>query len=159
MATRQDFQIASDICRFANIINDLLDYCAYSLRLINPDNGGALRILVPSSEMGAPPIYREPTVDDLKGIVVRHVTQIQTYYAGLNSFINGLGLARVRDALLAWEIDVSALRNDLLSMYNIANTLEAQVNTAATFADCETGATYIDNNVPKLPLFRRRWSL
>ena len=38
MATRQDYQIAADVCRFGNIVNDLLDAASYTARNINPDN-------------------------------------------------------------------------------------------------------------------------
>jgi len=159
MTTRQDYQISIEVCKFANIINDLLDACAYNLHNLDANTGDILRVVDVPGTPDVPTTYRPAEVGDIKELVNSRLSAVQTYYAALNQFIDGLTLIRVRDALLAWQIDAQSLRDDILAMRNIAITIGNQIGPATTFAQLEIGAVYIDNNVPKLPLFRRRWDL
>ena len=143
MATRQDYQIAIDVCRFANIVNDLLDVCAYVARNIDPNNGDVTTL----------------TVEEIKAQITEHIASVNLYYATLTQYIDGLTVVRIQAALLAWDINAQNLRDDLVSMRDVATVISNQLPTITTFAELENGATYIDNNVPKLPLFRRRWDL
>lgn len=159
MATRQDYQISTDVCRFANIINDLLDVCAYTLHNLDANTGDVLQVVDVPGTIDVPTTYRAATVEDIKAMVAKNANAVSVYYSALNQFIGGLTQTRVRDALLAWEIDAQSLRDDLLVMRDISITIGNQIGNATTFAQLETGAVYIDNNVSKLPLFRRRWDL
>ena len=144
MATRQDEMIARDVCRFANVVNDLLDCCSYLARNINPDTGDVTTL----------------TVEEIKARISSHTNAIIIiYYPKLIAYVDALTLTRIQDALIARAIDATALRADIVLMKAEADWIMANLGGATTYAQLIIGADHIDANVPKLPLFRRLWAL
>lgn len=144
MATRQDYQIAVDVCRFSNIVNDILDFCSYRARNIDPDTGDVT-------------IF---TVEEIKESILDGITSIRTIYQPrIIAYIDALTLPRIQEALINWGIDAADLRADLVSMREEADWVNTNLTNATTYAQLITGANHIDANVPKLPLFRRLWAL
>ncbi len=144
MATRQDYQIAVDVCRFANIVNDMLDCCSYIARNIDPNTGDVTNL----------------TVEQIKESIADHVSPItDIYYPKLIAYIDGLTLTRIQEALVNWGINATELRADIVVMRNEAIWVDTNISGVTTFAQLITGANHIDANVPKLPLFRRFWAL
>ena len=144
MATRQDEMIAEDVCRFANIVNDLLDCASYIARNIDPNTGDVTVF----------------TVEEIKAKIASSVNSITTvYYPRLIAYIDALTLTRIQDALTARAIDAAILRADIVSMKAEADWIVANLASATTYAQLISGANHIDANIPKLPLFRRLWAL
>ncbi len=129
MATRQDEMIAVDVCRFANIVNDILDCCSYIIRNIDPDTGDVTAL----------------TVGEIKTKVATHVNAVITvYYPKLIAYVDALTLTKIQGALTARAIDAVALRADIVSMKAEADWIMANLGGATTYAQLIIGANHID---------------
>jgi hypothetical protein len=156
MATRNDIQIAQDLIRFVNIMNDLLDCASYILREIDPQTGEKYQIQIPDLD---PPEYRDATLEELKETVKRTGQNILGYWNMIDTFKNKFGAANVRDALLSLGIDAVAINNDLANFDTEAKHLWQNIQAAKTKEELIPFADRIDANVPKLVLVRRSWGL
>ena len=156
MATRQQIQIAQDIVRFVNIMNDLMDCASYILRDIDPQTGLEYLIQIPDID---PPQFRDATLDELKQAVKRIGQNVLGYWNMLNDFKTKYGGANLVTALSSLGIDAVAINNDLANFDTEAKHLWQNINNAQTKEELIPFADRIDANIPKLVLIRRSWCL
>ena len=156
MATRQQIQIAQDLVRFVNIMNDLLDCASWVLREINPLTGEKYQIRIPMTD---PPEFRDATLDELKETVKRMGQNVLGYWNMIDAFKNKYGGANLRDALLSLGVDVTAIQADLANFDVEAKHLWQNIKDAQTKEELIPFADRIDANIPKLILVRRSWCL
>lgn len=149
MSTRQQIQIAQDLVRFVNIMNDLLDCASYILRETDPQTGGPLK-----NKDG-----EDFTLNELKDRVKRTGQNVLGYWNQINDFIDGYGGANVRDALLSLGVNVAEIQADLANLDTEAKHLWQNIKDAQTKAALIPFADRIDANIPKLTLVRRSWCL
>lgn len=141
--TRNQAQIVQDVVRYSNILNDLIDVVSYKLRRLNPDTG-------------------EPLLDNFNAIKTQiedHIQNANIYYNALVDFINKVGTANVREALLTWDVDAAALKSEIDTMKAEGSHVWSELPTCNDFPDLIPLADRLDVNVPKLILLRRRWNL
>ena len=156
MATRNDIQIAQDLIRFVNIMNDLMDCASYILREIDPQTGLEYLVQIPNTD---PPQFREATLDELKQAVKRTGQNVLGYWNMIDEFKSKYGAVNVRDALLSLGIDAIAINNDLANFDTEAKHLWQNISAATTKAELIPFADRIDANISKLVLVRRSWCL
>jgi len=153
MATRQQIQIAQDLVRFVNIMNDLLDCASYILKGIDPQMGTPYQI---QNQDGT---YREATLEELKAAGKRAGQNVLGYRNTINQFITRYGAANVRDALLGMDIDVATIQSDVAAMETQARNLNNYIDAVQSKAKLVPFAESIDTSIPKLILVRRSWCL
>lgn len=147
--TRNQAQIVTEVVRYANIMNDLIDVISFELRRQNPDDGKLF-----SDEEGIP--Y---TVEQVKGFIKNNIQTANVYYWALDEFITKVGLNVVRDALLTWDIQATALKDDVELMKVEARYIWDNIDACNDWPDMIPLADRLDANIPKLTLIRRRWCL
>jgi len=152
MATRNDIQIAQDLIRFVNIMNDLLDCASYILRGKDPQTGGIFQI-----QEGQ--VSRDATLDELKENVKRTGQNVLGYRNMLQSFIASYGGKNIREALLSFNVNYDDILADITAMENEARNLGNNIQGCKGKADLAPFADSIDANIPKLVLVRRSWCL
>ena len=152
MATRNDIQIAQDLIRFMNIMNDLLDCTSYILKGIDPQTGGPYMI----QENGN---LREPTFDELRDDGKRAAQNVLGYWQMISEFINGYGAQNVQKALTSLGINLGSYQSDLALLQAEAQYLNNSISGAQSKADLIVFADRLDLNVPKIVLVRRTWCL
>jgi len=152
MATRNDIQIAQDLIRFINIMNDLMDCASYILREKDPQTGAKYQIQEGET-------FRDATLDELKEKAKRTGQNVLNYWDMIEEFKDGYGAANVRDALLSLGIDAVAINNDLANLDTEAKHLWQNIKNAQTKEQLIPFADRIDANIPKLILVRRSWCL
>lgn len=156
MATRNDVQIAQDLIRFVNIMNDLLDRASYILREINPETGEKHQVRIPETD---PPEFRDATLDELKQTAKRTGQNVLGYRNMLQSFITRYGGKDIRKILLSINVSYDDILADITVMENVARNLNNNAESCNTKAELISMAEQIDQNVPKLILVRRSWCL
>jgi len=158
MATRQDIIVGQEIIRYANIINDLLDVISYELKEIDPQTGLDLLKKVQPTEIGGEATYENYTDAELRLMVKKRADSVKVYKQALDEFIAAYGDVKTAEALKAYGItDLVAFKADITNLSNraqyiIDNVLDTK-NSKTTLSE------YVDDNVAKLPLMRRRWGL
>ena len=152
MATRQDIQIAQDLIRFVNIMNDLIDCASYILREKDPQTGNKFQI-----QEGE--VSRDATLEELKENVKRTGQNMIGYWNTITAFKNKYGGAKLKTALESMGVDVLAIQADLANLDTEARHVWQNIQAAQTKAELLPFADRIDANVPKLILVRRSWSL
>ena len=150
MATRNDYQIALDVIKTINIINDLVDYASYILRDIDPRTGGAYV----NAETGEP--Y---SVTEIKQQLAIVRTNLLAYNNLINSYIAKVGVARLVTALNILNIDAVEAKADMDNLKAVIEHVIPDIQAAVTKQDLIVSADYIDANAAKLELIRRFWSL
>jgi len=160
MATRQEIQIAQDLVRFVNIMNDLLDCASWILKEIDPQTGNKLQIQEPQGEgeIGAP-IFRDTTLEELKERGKRAGQNVLGYRNVLQNFITKYGSVNIIKALASWKINYQDLLDDITIMETEARNLNNLIGAANSKADLISFAESINANIPKLVLVRRSWCL
>jgi hypothetical protein len=148
MATRQQLQIAQDLVRFINIVNDFMDIAGWYLRDINP-NTGAARI----DDVTGQPYTLQEIKQDLNNIR----TSVLNYWGNISSFITQYGQQNVVDALNILGISATQVKAELDSMKGVIESVTTSVQAATDKSELPAIADYLDANVPKLPLVRRSW--
>jgi len=148
MATRQDFQIAQDIIRFVNIVNDLIDVTSFMLRELDP-NGN------PLVDGNGDPF----TFQMIKDSVVRTRQNILGYWTQINTFITTYGASNVATALNCVGVNATTIKQELDNIKEVINYVQANMVGLKTKAQLIPLADYIDANTEKLPLVRRSWCL
>lgn len=153
MATRQEIQIAQDIIKFINTMNDLLDCASWMLREKDPQTGGKLQFQVEEN----PP--RDFTLEEIKENVKRIGQNVLGYWNMINGFKDKYGGINLKNAMLSLGVDVVDIQNDLASFDIEAKYLWQNIQNAQTKVELIPFADRIDTNVPKLTLVRRSWCL
>jgi len=148
MATRKDFQMALDVVKAANIVNDLLDCASYQLQGIDPADGGTFMIKTETQP-------RETTAADLKDIVTKTKTMIDMYKNNMAK----LDPVKLKAALGTFGIDDVEFSQEFDSMVAVGNQIVTTATAAKDLTALATVGKYIDSNVPKLGLLRRSWAL
>lgn len=160
MTTRQQIQIAQDLVRFVNIMNDLLDCASWILKEVDPQLGNKLQVRVPHEmEDTGPPVFRDATLEELKERGKRAGQNVLGYRNTINQFISRYGANNVRTALTSIGIDIADIQNDVAKMEAEARNLNNFIENAQSKAELLSFAESIDNNIPKLTLVRRSWCL
>lgn len=161
MATRQEIQIAQDLVKFVNIINDLLDCMSWQLQGIDPADGGVFKVFPPDArETGDVADMVEPTVDELKALITRTLSNIEGYRANIQDYLDRASQQKIVRGLNALGIDDAvAFQADLVSMKGACDFLQANIGAVTTKAQLAQLGQHIDNNVPKLELVRRNWAI
>lgn len=154
MATRNDIQIAQDLIRFVNIMNDLMDCASYILREKDPQTGEKYQLTDKETQLP-----RDATLEELKEAVKRTGQNVLGYWNMIDSFKTKYGSEIVRDALMSLGIDAIAINNDLANLDTEARNLWQNIKDAQTKAELIPFADRIDANIPKLILVRRSWCL
>jgi len=144
MATRQEIQVAWDLIKFINIINDLLDTSVPLVR-------GQIKITDNLTKEG-----RDMTVDEIKNALKQVCQNIYRYKKVILNFLdisknNQLAI----NGLAAWGINLDNTKKELLDMLMVTDYLNTEVEKAVTLDKFKKLADYIDINVPKLPLIRK----
>lgn len=152
MATRQEIQIAQDLIRFVNIVNDLMDVTAYMMQEIDAQTGGPLQI----EEEG---IFRSLTFKELKDRVVRACQNVQGYKIMIMDFLDSADQAMIVSGLGVLGVDLLTFKNELLAMNTVRDYVAGQLSLMDAKVDLVILGQYIDANVPKLTLVRRSWCL
>lgn len=150
MATRHDYQVAWDILKSINIINDLVDCAAYIMRDIDPRSGEPYR----NRETG-----EEFSLAEIKQELGQIRTNITNYYDLINNYIAVAGVPRIVTALAVIGIDAVQAKADMENLRTVIETAIPQVQSAGTKLELVTIGEYIDANTDKLDLVRRFWSL
>ncbi len=151
MATRQQIQIAQDLVRIVNIMNDLLDDASYALKGINVSNGQPL--MVTDTPIDQTPINRAITIPEKIDRAKRAGLNIQGYHQTISDFIQNYGEKNVEDALMTVGVSYVDIRTDIAAMKAEADKLTVLKGDESTL---ELTSASIDANIPKLPLVRRR---
>lgn len=153
MATRKDIQIAQDLIRFLNIMNDLMDCASYILREIDPQTGGPYQVLDGAGGM------RPATLEEIKQEVKRIGQNAIGYWNMMRTFVDLYGAQKTKTALQSLGMNVIEFQADLESIRTEAAHIRDTVINATTKADLLPYADHVDANVPKLVLVRRSWCL
>lgn len=153
MTTRNDIQIAQDLIKFVNIMNDLLDCVSYILRGKDPQTGGLYQVQNEDNT------FRDATLEELKQIGKRTGQNILGYRNMLQSFITKYGRASIKSALLSLRIDYLSILDDITKMEAEARNLNNNIEATADKQDLLLFADSIDTNIPKLVLIRRSWCI
>jgi len=153
MATRQEIQIAQDLVRFVNIMNDLLDCASWVLKEVDPQLGNKFQM---QEEDG---IFRDATLEELKERGKRTGQNVLGYRNMITQFISKYGANKVKTALTSIEIDIADIQNDVTKMEAEARNLNNFIENAKSKAELISFAESIDSNIPKLTLVRRSWCL
>lgn len=149
MPTRQDFQIAQDIIKFVNIMNDIMDCNSWILQDKDPQTGGIFQT----------PHAQDATLDDLKDASQRCCQNIAGYQNMIDEFLNRVDRKVVEDALLVLGISLSDIEADMANMATECDYLTANVKNVKSKAELVPIAEHINTNIPKLTLVRRSWCL
>ena len=150
MATRHDYQVAWDILKNINIINDLVDCAAYIMRDIDPRTGEPYR----NRETG-----EEFSLFEIKQELGRIRTNVTGYYNLINNYIDVAGVPRIATALAIVGVDAVQAKADMENLKTVVETAISQVQSASTKLELIPIGEYIDANTDKLDLIRRFWSL
>lgn len=154
MATRNEIQIAQDIIKFTNVMNDLLDCLSWQLQEIDPNTGGTLKIK-PEGEA-----ERNYTTAELKDVAVRTVANALGYRNQMVNFLAKTGmLALATTGLTALGVDRAVVVQEVSGMKSVCDYLTANIPGAADKAALAQVGAYISTNVPKLKLVRRAWAV
>lgn len=148
MATREQYQIAQDIVRYANAIQDVLNFNAYALKRIHPETGGVFL------KDGSP-----WPIEDLKDFVSDNIQSLIAYKTAIEDFVTKVGRQTVVNALTAYGIDIDPILAELISMWNAGRYVFENIPSATTDAQLGALGDYLLANVPILKLLRRRWNL
>lgn len=153
MATRYEIQIAQDLIRFVNIMNDLVDVASYQAREIDAETGDKLQ---KREEDGS---FRDATLDELKEMVKRKLLNALGYYNTLKGFLDKIDLALVVSGLSGLDVNAQEVKDNLMDMKSVADYVRTNLPSISTKAELADLGVYIDDNVPKLILIRRSWCL
>jgi len=148
--SRRKKQIAWDLIRFTNIINDLIDVASWYLHDIDPNNGTSPILMKETLE--------ESTVDWLKTQVVSCYNNCVNYYSTLLNYIGATPNADIISALADEDIVASELRAELDVMKNAILYVKNNFASATTKTELDVFGDYLDANIPKLDLVRRPWA-
>lgn len=143
-ATRQEIQVAFDIIKFVNIINDLLDVSVPMAR-------GQVKIWDKGLEA-----ERDMTLDEIKTHLKRTCLNIYGYRDKLNAFLAVPEKKQLAiNGLSAIEVNLPEVKGQYQDMINEVDYIYAEVDNVTDQSGLNAIADHIDANVPKLSLLRR----
>ena len=148
MATRQDFQIAQDIIRFVNIVNDLLDVTSFMMRELDADGASLV------DNDGNPYTFQM-----IKDRMIRVRQNILNYWSMIDIFITTYGTAKVVTALNCVGVSATVVKQELDNIKDVINYVSTNMAGLTEKYELIPLADYIDENTNKLPLVRRSWCL
>ena len=144
MATRQNIQVALDLIKFVNIVNDLLDVSV-------PVARGQVQIWDEGLQAN-----RDMTVDEIKAILKRTCANITGYQNKLTNFLAVPEKKQLAiDGLSAIGVNLTEAKNQLTDMIVEKNYVNTQVDIATDQPGLTAIGDHIEANVPTLPLIRR----
>lgn len=153
MATRQEIQVAQDLIRFTNIMNDLTDVMSYMSKEIDSETGMKLHR---QNEYGEP---IDMTLDELKSDIMRATQNIMGYYTLISNFFTKIDPLLVSNGLAALSVSDVDIKADLENIQSIAQYVVTNLASILSKEDLANLGDYIDQAVSKLPLVRRPWCL
>lgn len=134
MATRQEIQIAQDLIKFLNIMNDLFDTCSEKIK---------------DGSIGK-------TFEEKKNTINRVIFNIENYADKITNFINNTSYTNmISNGLSALSVDKTVLISDLTTMVVTLNNIKTNILNASIDTDIFSIATLIDFKIEKLPLVRK----
>ena len=153
--SRKSIQLANDLVKFVNVINDLCDVAAWYLQDIDPADGST----PVQYREGDPVVVRESTVADLKSEAQKCYQGILTYHTLINRYRDAVAQSVIVDALSDIGIVAAELLADLNSMKTHIQYVKDNISAATTKPELAVLGAYLDTNVPKLELLRRPWTV
>lgn len=148
--TARQMIIATEVVRYVNIINDLLDVVSFQLRRKNANDGQQLV----NPQTGDP-----ATLEEAKQFIRGNLQSAAQYDNALTEFGALVGWSVVNTALAGIQVDGAQLKAEYESMADEATYVFQNVDAATDWPNLIPLADRLDANVPKVPLIRRRWSL
>jgi len=143
-ATRQEIQVALDLVRFVNIVNDLLDNSV-------PVAKGEVKTFDRESDE-----ERDMTVEEMQSAMKRVCENIYGYKRIIVAF---LAISENRElaksGLAALGIDDVKLRAEFGSMIAVTNHIYNNIDLLNDEVKLKDLGSYIESNVQKLPLVRK----
>lgn len=137
-------QVAFDLIKMVNIINDLLDVSV-------PIARGQVKIIDPETKE-----ERDMTIDEIKAVLKRTCQNITGYQNKMVKFLADEGKKQLaKSGLLALEVNLTETRSQLTDMIIEKNYVNTQIDTVTDQTGLNAIADHIETNVPKLPLIRR----
>lgn len=153
MATRNDVQIAQDLVKFANNINNAIDITSYFLQEKEPETGQSATFV---DEQGA----RKHTPGELKDLAIKHLEMALLYEQRINTFISSYGAVNVDAALNSiYNMSSTDFSSDVDSMGDEARYIIGQLGATTDLTGLAVLGQHIDQTVSKLVLVRRSWCL
>ena len=130
-ATRQEIQVALDLIKYVNVMNDLSDSIV--------------------------PILRgNKTVTEKKEFIVLMGTNIKNYRTRVDKFLSKPeNRISASNGLIAWGVDKEELKADVLLIDTTIDTIKSNIANTKTQEDMNTLADTIETTIPKLPLVRK----
>ena len=154
MANRIEIQIALDVIKFSNIINDLLDCLSWQLQGIDPNTGGPFLL---SDEMGK---THEPTVEEMKEIIQRTLANAEGYWNIISNGFKNIGSSTLlKNGLSALGVNANSLKSEVTDMKNVMDQIKADHTQMLNKEELRVLGQTVDSNIPKLKLLRRGWAI
>jgi len=145
MPTPNQHIIATELFRHVNMVYDTLDASRYIADQKAPDTGDVLNDFI-----------------EAKATIISYCTAGKNTALRIRSFVeDALGIVKAQEAINAVYGSGSAsdLRDMLISMYGMCNTILANVDSAIDWESLLPLKTYIDSNLPPWESPRRAWAL
>lgn len=157
---RFDYQSALDVLKMVNNVNDLIDCASYSARGIDPQTGNPIQVQDRDQDGNPVGLPRAPTFDEIKTKFVQPaILGAERYIDLIEEFTKtGLYNADVGSILTALTVDPAGLRSEVVAMRTVIKNIKANAASIVDQAGLDQMANYIDANVPKIPLIRRKWN-
>ena len=143
-ATRQEIQVALDLVRFVNIVNDLLDNSV-------PVAKGEVKTFDRESDE-----ERDMTVEEMQSAMKRVCENIYGYKRIIVAFLAiSENQELAKSGLAALGIDDVKLRAEFGSMIAVTNHIYNNIDLLNGEVKLKDLGSYIESNVQKLPLVRK----
>lgn len=131
MATRQEIQVALDLVRFTNIMNDLFD----SLK---------------DEKLS------EFSIDDQKKFIQRKMFNIKNYQNVIQAYVGDINNSSMVDnGLAVLGVSKASLLADVISFGSVADQVDTLAKNATTAKDVADTIQCIKDNVADLKLLRK----
>jgi len=152
---RQDYQIATEVVKLVNSINDLIDVTSYTCRRIDARDGSVLQVI---DVLGGP--KRNPSFAEVQALALRSLNGAKNQFVTLRDFVQTVHYtAETKTVLTNMGIPPGPLVTEAQSWNAVINQATAAITSATDDAGLVAIANQIDAAVPKLPLVRRQWAL
>ena len=151
---RQDYQIATEVIKLTNSINDLIDVTSYTCRRVDARDGSVLQVI---DALGGP--KRDPSFEEVQALALRSLNSARNQFIALRDFfLTANYTPAARTVLTNMGITPSELQTEVQSWNAVINQATTAVTNATDDAGLLNIADQIDAVVPKLPLVRRTWA-
>jgi len=149
MTTRQDIQVAWDMVRKVNLINDWLvtiPPIAEGKEKVDIFAGDGIHII---GQRDMTIEERKTAVDKLCISIERLRDQLDRFLADPEKFIIA------QNGLNAWGVDFQQLKDEKEELYSQSVYIRAETTKATKDADLNKVGKWVENNTPKLYLLRK----